>query len=86
MCGGLTRLGQRVAGIVVLLKELEDGSGFVKGILSLPSSNSGLPSIDTDLNPHHTIHTTHTLHSLIMQIFVSLKIIVRNHGIFVVLN
>lgn len=40
---GLTRLWQRVTGIVILLKELKDRSSFVKGIISLFSSNSRLP-------------------------------------------
>lgn len=57
MCGGLTRFGQRVADIIILLKVLKDLSSFVKGILSLPGSNSRLPGEDTDLNPHHTIYT-----------------------------
>lgn len=83
MCGELTRFGQRVAGIVIFLKELKDGSSFVKGVLSLASSNSRLPGKDSDLNPHHTMKTitqSHYTH------FCSLKYHYLNHIISIALN
>lgn len=45
----LTRFGQWVRGVVILLKELQDGSGDFEGVVSLASSDGGLTSIDPDL-------------------------------------
>lgn len=52
----LTRLGQRVFGFVIILKELEDGTSFIEGIRSLPCSYSRLPGKDTDLNTKNNTH------------------------------
>lgn len=53
MYSGLTRLGQGVADVIIVLKVLKDGPSYIQSILSLPSTNSRLPSEDSDLKAIH---------------------------------
>lgn len=51
--GLLTRFGQRVADVIIVLKELQDQTRLVQGVVSLFSINSRLPGEDSDLDVLH---------------------------------
>lgn len=51
--GLLTRFGQRVADVIVVLKELQDQTRLIQGVCSLVGSNSRLPGEDSDLDILH---------------------------------